>query len=204
MTSFSSVPMGSMVMRIRSPAVERKRVRRNDAGAGHEEGAVGKAVVAEQILDKSRWCALQLGERSVGGKCSRAAAHNLKTNRRRGRQRLRRDEHAGPERATAVVDLGLRQIERILSLDIARAHVVADGVADDLAAIVDEQRQLRLGHVPLGVAANAHVASRSGDAAGRGLEEKLRPLGGIDAIVEVAAAGRLSPLPCARCGCGNR
>src|SRR4051812_14542457 len=38
------------------------------------------------------------------------------------------------QRAGAVVDLRLRQIEKIFAFDIARTHVVADRVADDLAA----------------------------------------------------------------------
>ena len=39
---------------------------------------------------------------------------------------------AGPRRTAGVVDLGLRQIERVLALDVARAHVVADREADEL------------------------------------------------------------------------
>ena len=34
------------------------------------------------------------------------------------------------QRAAGVVDLGLRQIERVFAFDIARAHVVADREAD--------------------------------------------------------------------------
>ncbi len=37
----------------------------------------------------------------------------------------------GTERARAVVDLGLRQIQEVLAFDVARAHVVADRAADD-------------------------------------------------------------------------
>ena len=38
----------------------------------------------------------------------------------------------GAEAAALVVALGLRQIERVVPLDVARAHVVADREADEL------------------------------------------------------------------------
>ena len=47
---------------------------------------------------------------------------------------VRLGEHdAGAERARPVVDLGLRQVQRVLALDVARRHVVARAEADDLA-----------------------------------------------------------------------
>jgi hypothetical protein len=48
-----------------------------------------------------------------------------------GRQRFLGDQHPWTECARAVVHLRLRQIERVLAFDVARAHVVADRVADD-------------------------------------------------------------------------
>ena len=65
------------------------------------------------------------------------------------------EQDARAERARAVVDLGLRQVERVLALDVARGHVVADAEADDLAGGVHHQRQLGLGHVPGAVGAHA-------------------------------------------------
>jgi len=38
---------------------------------------------------------------------------------------------AAAKRAAATVNLGLREVERVLSFDIARAHVIADRVAED-------------------------------------------------------------------------
>ena len=40
---------------------------------------------------------------------------------------------AGPERTARVVELGLRQVERVLALDVAGADVVADREADQLS-----------------------------------------------------------------------
>ena len=68
--------------------VERKRVRRDDAGAGHEQGAVGKTVIAEEILNESGQFALQLGKRDVGRKSGGAAAEYLETDGSGGWQRL--------------------------------------------------------------------------------------------------------------------
>src|SRR3712207_7746030 len=49
----------------------------------------------------------------------------------------------GSQGAAAVVDLGLRQVQRVLALDIARGDVVACRVADDLHPVVDYQHKLR-------------------------------------------------------------
>ena len=54
---------------------------------------------------------------------------------------------------------------------------------------IDEEREFGFGDGPLGVAADADVAVRAGDAVGDGFEEELGALGGVDAVVEVAAAG---------------
>ncbi len=180
--------MGSMVIRILSPGSKGKVVRRDDAGSGHEECSVRESVFAEKVGGQIGRFALELRERGGAGKNHTAAAQDFDLDRSGGRQRIAADENARAQRATAVVDLGLRKIERIFALDIARAHIVADGVADDLAARVDEQRQLRLGNRPRSVGANAHVAAGAGDAARRGFEEKLRALGGVNAVVEIAAA----------------
>ena len=101
---------------------------------------------------------------------------------------LRADEHRGPERARAVVDLRLGKGERVLALDVARAHVIADRVADDRAACVDAERNFGFGHAPPCVAANAHRLVGRAHAPRRALEKKLRPLGLVHAIVERAAA----------------
>ncbi len=98
------------------------------------------------------------------------------------------DEQAGAEGAAAVVDLGLRKIEGIGALDVARAHVVADGVSDDLAAWIDDESEFGLGYGPGGVVADFDVAVGACDFVGYGFEEELGAFGGVDAVVEVSAA----------------
>ena len=101
------------------------------------------------------------------------------------------DDHPRPDRAGAVVNLRLRQIEQIFPLDVARTHVIADGVADDLAARVDDQRQLRLRHVPARVFANAHRITRSDDFLRQRLKEQFGPLCVVNTIVGRRAEVRL-------------
>src|SRR5579863_2966409 len=103
------------------------------------------------------------------------------------RERAFTHKDARSERATAVIHLCLGQIERILALDIARAHVIADGVAVDAALWADDESELRFRHGPMGVAPDPNFAPRTDCTAGRRFEEEFRAFGGIDAIVEVAA-----------------
>jgi len=83
----------------------------------------------------------------------------------------------------------LRKVERIGSFDVAGTHVVADGVADDFAARVDGQREFGFGNGPGGVAPDLYGAVGSGDLMGDGFEEEFGALGGVDAVVEIAASG---------------
>src|SRR5207249_1840741 len=94
-----------------------------------------------------------------------------------------------PQRAAPVEHLGLLQVEGVLALDAARAYVVADRVADHLEPAVADHRQLGLRHVPARVRADGHRLARAPDPIGRGLEEKLRPLRRVDAVVRVGAHG---------------
>src|SRR5438105_3541723 len=88
------------------------------------------------------------------------------------------------DRAAAVVDLRLWQEERILSLDAARAHVVAARIRDDLAVGVGENSELGLGHVPGRILAHADLAAIGNDAPPRGLEEELRPVALVHVLVD--------------------
>src|SRR5580658_1277436 len=114
---------------------------------------------------------------------------NLECDLSRMRQRAFTDEDAGTKRATAVVDLGLGKVERILAFDIARAHVIADGVADDAAIGADDKSELRLGNGPVGIGADANFAPGSCGATGAAFEKQLGPFSRVDAIIEVAATG---------------
>ncbi len=124
-------------------------------------------------------------ERALTSASNRQAHLGLRRERGRG------DQHARPQPAAAVVHLGLGQVQRILSLDVARAHVVADRVPDNLAARADDQRELRLGHVPLRVLPNPHGLSMTAHAMRCGLEEELWTGRVVDAVVEVATARQL-------------
>ncbi len=95
------------------------------------------------------------------------------------------EQDARAQRARAVVDLGLRQVERVLALDVARRDVVADAKADDLAVRVHDQRQLGLGHVPGAVGAHADRLLVADDAPADRLQEHLGALGFVDARVDV-------------------
>src|SRR6185312_9412512 len=86
-------------------------------------------------------------------------------------KRLIGEQKAWSKRAGAVIDLCLRQIERVFAFDVTRAHVVADGVASDLAAWVEQQRQFRLGHRPLRIGSNANRLAGPDNATGCGLKK---------------------------------
>src|SRR5213079_2771090 len=95
-----------------------------------------------------------------------------------------REHRRGTDRAAPVVDLRLRQEEWILALDAPRAHVVPAGVADDLGVRVQEDGELRLGHVPRRILAHADLAAVRHDAPAGGLEEELGARALVDVLVD--------------------
>ena len=99
-----------------------------------------------------------------------------------------RDER--PHAARAAINLRLRQIERVLSLDVASGHVVADGVADDGPGRRNDESQFGLGDRPLAVGADPNRLAGIDEPLGRGLQEELGPLGGVDLVVELGGAAR--------------
>src|SRR5207237_6000698 len=50
--------------------------------------------------------------------------------------------NTGTQSAAASIELGLRQVQRILAFDTARADIVANRIADDLPMCVDNQSKL--------------------------------------------------------------
>ena len=72
------------------------------------------------------------------------------------------------------------------------------------AARIDDEREFGFGDGPGGVAANFDVAVGACDLVGDGFEEELGALGGVDAIVEVAAACVLRFGDARACGCCSR
>src|SRR5262249_32935410 len=146
----------------------------DNACAGQQDDALGEAVVAAEPVDEvvERPGHLRQGGRS--GEHNGAAALDRQVD---GDLRQRRhgvgEGNDGAEGAGVVVDLGLRQVERVLALDVARTHVVADRVADQLEPGGQHQGQFRLRHVPLAVAADEYAVAGADDAPGGGLEEQL-------------------------------
>src|SRR5207244_2781908 len=104
---------------------EREAFARDDARARREETARREAVVPEEEFDERLGRPLELFEGGRSGERGLPAPEDLKADRGRARRHLVGDQEARAERAAPVVDLGLRQVERILALDVARAHVVA-------------------------------------------------------------------------------
>ena len=189
-TSFSSVivVMSStppMVMATTSPCVSEKSWPGTMPVPVDRNAPFGKSSSMVQVVGQLVERALDLRRARLARERRAAAARDLEGDRQILQPVGVADVDAGTDRARAVVDLRLRQVERVVALDVARRDVVADGVADDLAGAVDHQRQLRLGHVPGAVVAHADRHVVAGDAPAVRLEEQLGPLRLVDARVDV-------------------
>ena len=82
-----------------------------------------------------------------------------------------RDHRA--QRAGVAVHLGLREVERVLALDIAAADVVADRVAYGLCVWIHDQRQFRFRHAPVAIAPQPDPIVGADDLAPDRLEKDL-------------------------------
>src|SRR6185437_4187923 len=111
---------------------EREVVAGDDARPSHQEDSVGETAIAKQELRQLRQLALQLNQRRATRVCHLAIARDFQLDSRLGGWR-RRKQNAGTDGAAAVINFRLRQIERILSFNIARAHVIANRVTGDRA-----------------------------------------------------------------------
>ena len=67
----------------------------------------------------------------------------------------------GPRGARAVVDFGLRQVERVFAFDVSAADVVADRAADDFPAGVQRECEFGFGNVPGRVLAQPNGLARA-------------------------------------------
>ena len=104
------------------------------------------------------------------------------------------DAHPRADGAGAVVHLGLRQVEQVFTLDVARAHVVANGTAGDVTTRIHHQHQFRLRHAPLGIGADADRLAAGHDFLGERLEEQLRPRRVVNSVIGSGAEiGLLHP-----------
>src|SRR5580704_12454325 len=104
---------------------QRKLVRRHNAGSCHQKHTERKAVFEEKILCQLEDRSLELRQRCRSAENLRSLTRNLDMDWSSSRQGFARHQNARPQRATAVVDLCLWKIERVLALDVARAHIVA-------------------------------------------------------------------------------
>src|SRR5437867_1476817 len=95
-----------------------------------------------------------------------------------------REHSGGADRAAAVVDLRLREEERIFALDASRAHVVPAREGDDLGVRVRQDGELGFGHVPRRVLAYADLGAVRNDAPPGGLEEEFRPVALVNMLVD--------------------
>src|SRR5690606_22729520 len=98
------------------------------------------------------------------------------------------DDETGSEGAGTGVVFRLGQVERILALDRAGTHVVADGVAENFALAVYREGELGFGHVPGRVAADPDVIEMPPRPRGGGLENQLGAGGFVDLVVEDVTA----------------
>src|SRR5207244_6555141 len=98
--------------------------RLDDTGARREDGAGGNGVRAAEPVDDLRKLALELAR--AGGAAEDlppAAVHAAGELQGVGIRDLVRGHDHGTEREAAVVDLRLRQVERVLALDVPGGHV---------------------------------------------------------------------------------
>ena len=161
-TSFSRVS-SPIVMRTRSPRSSEKSSGGTMPVPVMRKTPCGKSSSLPQVVDQFLQRALDPRRACLAGEDRRgrpAAPRDRSTGSRSAVGVAQRNP--GTERARSVVDLGLRQVERVLALDVPRGDVVAGAEPDDLASRVDHQRELRLRHVPAAVATNAdrHLVSR--------------------------------------------
>ena len=161
-TELRSTPIGAISISTTSCSLQREIVGRHDTRACQQHGSVGKRLRPAEISGELLETALDIAEASFSGEYRCASSRDRAADRPLSRVGFC---HAEPDprtqRARAIVDLGLRQIQQVLAFDVARAHVVADRAADDAPARVDHERKLRLRHTPFCVAPNAHALLRS-------------------------------------------
>src|SRR5579871_1893215 len=112
---------------------ESELIRRNDAGAGEKDGTVRKAVLLTQPMGQLCERALHRRQRSraVKYRGSTALDDHANGDLIQGRHRLGQCNDRA-EGTGMIIDLGLRQVERVLPLDVAGTHIFSDRVADDL------------------------------------------------------------------------
>src|ERR1700678_4226572 len=113
-----------------------------------------------------------------------AATFNQQGDLRTQLQRLFGHQNGWTERTAAVVHLGLREIKRVLSFDIAGRNIITKGVPDDFCIPINDENEFRLRHTPTCVPTNSDLAVGSDNPPTRRFKEKLRPLGVVDSRIK--------------------
>ena len=108
-----------------------------------------KRVVAVEPVGERGQRALDLADGGFAGEDRGAGAAYLNCNDSGAVRQRGGDDEARAEGGALVVNFRLRQIEGIFALDVARAHVIAERVAEDFSGGIDRKREFGLGHVPL-------------------------------------------------------
>src|SRR5918995_241235 len=157
----------------------------NDPRPRHQEGTSRKGELLPQILRELLRGTLHLRGIHLFLEDALATTPYLQVDGEISHGIRATENDARTQRARPVVDLGLRKIQGVLSLDVARGDVVTGGVTDHLHPAVDDHDELGLGYVPVAVFAHAHPALVSHDPPAGSLEEQLRPLGDVDPLVSV-------------------
>src|SRR5437764_2669735 len=169
--------------------LEREGTIGHQGRASAQNHAIWERVLAKETLDQLRQASLDLTRagltipaRAVCPRDAHADAQRVRIRHGPGRR------HARAERAAARVHFGLRQVQRVIAFDAARAHVVGDCVADDLSSRIDDQRQLRFGYIPARISSDDDRFLGASDASGGAFEEQLGSLGGVHPGVHVRRA----------------
>src|SRR5882724_1054337 len=143
-----------------------------------------KTLAAKKKFGQLIEAPLELPRGSVARENALSAAANLDLDFPRARRGFGSAEmYPRPQRTGTVVDFCLGQIQKIFTFNIARTHVVADGVPDNLAARIDDQRQFRLRHIPTRIAPDTDRFTGRNNFLGDGLEEKFRSFRGVNPVI---------------------
>src|SRR5689334_10269364 len=112
--------------------LQSKLVGRDDARPRQKEAALRERVVAEEKFDERFGRTLELRKRRLTREDRFAGALDAQLDLGGGGEHFFHDKNTRAERTAPVIDLGLRQVERVRAFYVTRTHVIADGVADDL------------------------------------------------------------------------
>jgi hypothetical protein len=168
--------------------VEREVVGGHHAGAGQEHRAVWKPLRPTQIGRELLKASLDVADEGLARKRLPAVSMNRAADRPLAHLVLGCAQvHPRRHCTRAVVHLRLRQVQKILAFDVARAHVVADRTAGNLAARVQHECQLGLWHAPAGIAPDADGVAGGHDFLGNRLEKDFRAIGVVHPVVRRCA-----------------